>query len=59
MEEENIEDGGNGLELPKLVGDKGMGDEVQVNQIEDIVKEVQNMRDYCVPITTNEVTNAM
>jgi hypothetical protein len=31
MEEENIEDGGNGLELPKLVGDKGMGDKVQVN----------------------------
>ncbi len=42
MEKENIEDGGNGLELPKLVGDQGMGNEVQVSQTEKIIKEVQN-----------------
>jgi hypothetical protein len=29
MEKENTEDGRNGLKLPKLVGDEGMGDEVQ------------------------------
>jgi len=28
MEKENTKDGGNGLKLPKLVGDEGMGDEV-------------------------------
>jgi len=59
MEKENIEDGGNDLELPKLVKEQGMGNEVQVSQIEEIIKKVQNTRDYSIPLPTNEVTNAM
>jgi len=39
MEKENTKDGRNGLELPK-VGDQAMGDEVQVNPIEKIIKVV-------------------
>jgi hypothetical protein len=59
MKKENSGDGRNGLELPKLIGDEGMGNEIQVSQIEEIIKKVQNIRDYCIPITTSEVTNAM
>jgi hypothetical protein len=45
MEKENTEDGGNGLELPKLVRDQGMGNEVQISQTEEIIEKVQNTRD--------------
>jgi hypothetical protein len=31
MEKENTKDGGNGLELLKLIGDQGTSDEVQVS----------------------------
>ncbi len=59
MEKENTKDGGNGLKLPKQVGEQGMRDEVQVKYTEKIVKKVQNIGDYSTPITTNEVTNVM
>jgi hypothetical protein len=40
MEKENTKDGGNGLKLPKQVGEQGMRDEVQVKYTEKIVKKV-------------------
>ncbi len=36
-----------------------MGNEVQVSQIEEIIKVVQNIGDYFIPITTSEMTNVM
>ncbi len=38
MEKENTEDGGNGLELPKLVGDQGIGDKVQLVKLKILLK---------------------
>jgi hypothetical protein len=39
MEKENTKDGRNDLELPKLVGDKGMGDGFKFTKLKRLSKK--------------------